>query len=304
MAFLSYKNKKLLLKIFSFFSVIRGYNIVIIIFAQYVTSIYILAPNKPLKELILDPKLFGLVMASALAIAAGYIINNFYDREKDLINRPNKSYLDSLVSQNTRLSVYFILNFLSVIVGSYVSFRVVLFFSTYIFFIWLYSHKLKRYPFIGNLTASILAVTPFFVVFVYYKNFDEVIFVHASILFLIISMRELVKDLENLKGDLLQNYHTIPVVHGERSSKKVLTFLVIVSTGIIFLLINYFTIGYMYLYFYATLGLLGLFLFILWQSKRKLHYVILHNILKFIIVAGVFSILLIDVDVILERLLY
>jgi 4-hydroxybenzoate polyprenyltransferase len=187
---LTRKNKRLLLKIFSLFSVVRGYNILVIALAQYLTSIFILAPERSTREVILDPNLLMLVLASAAAIAAGYIINNFYDSEKDLINRPRKVMLDRLVSQNTKLSIYFALNFSSVIMASYVSFRAVLFFAIYIFGIWLYSHKLKKITFVGNFVAAILALTPFFAVFVYYRNLDTVIFVHASFLFLVISMRE------------------------------------------------------------------------------------------------------------------
>lgn len=175
----SRKNKFLLLKVLSLFSVVRGYNILIIALAQYLASIYILAPELPLRKVVFDLNLFAIVAASALVIASGYIINNFYDAEKDLINRPRKSMLDRLVSQRFKLSTYFVLNFLAVFAASYVSFRAVLFFSAYIFGIWLYSHKLKRIPFFGNLFSAILAISPFFAVFVYYKNFDTVIFVHA-----------------------------------------------------------------------------------------------------------------------------
>ncbi|GGD90105.1 geranylgeranylglycerol-phosphate geranylgeranyltransferase [Planktosalinus lacus] len=303
MALLNRKQKKFLLKLLSLFSVVRGYNILIIVIAQYLTSIYILAPGKPLFQVLLDPNLFVIVLASALAIAGGYIINNFYDAEKDLINRPNKTYLDSFISQNTKLSGYFVLNFLSVILASYISFKAVLFFSLYIFFIWFYSHKLKKYPFIGNLTASVLAITPFFAVFIYYQNFALVIFVHATFLFLIISMRELVKDLENIKGDLTQNYHTIPVVYGERFSKKILTFLSLLTLLPIYLLLSRFDIGFMQYYFLMAVLLLLLFLFYLWKSSAKLDYMILHAILKLIIVVGTLSIVLIDVDLLLSRIM-
>lgn len=303
MSLISHKQKMFLLKLLSLISVVRGYNILIIVIAQYLTSIYILAPEKSLLEVVLDPNLFLIVIASSLVIASGYIINNFYDAEKDLINRPTKTYLDSFISQNTKLSVYFVLNFLAVILASYISFRAVMFFSVYIFFIWLYSHKLKKYPFIGNLTASILAIIPFFAVFIYYKNFALVIFVHATFLFLIISMRELVKDLENIKGDFTLGYQTIPVVYGEKTSKFILTFLSVLTLIPTFLLINKFEIGYMNFFFYGSLLLLVIFLFYLWMSSQKLHYIILHNILKFIIVLGVFSIILIDVDFLLRRIL-
>ena len=206
---LSRKNKLLLLKFLSLFSIVRGYNILMIALAQYLASIYILSPDLPLKKVVFDVILFVLVLASALVIAAGYIINSFYDSEKDLINKPRKTMLDRLVGQRTKLSTYFVLNFLSVLLASYVSFRAVLFFSAYIFGIWFYSHKLKKIAFIGNFVSATLAITPFFAVFIYYKNFETVIFVHAIFLFLLILSREMIKDMENIVGDLAQNYKTI-----------------------------------------------------------------------------------------------
>lgn len=140
---------------------VRGYNILVVIIAQYLTSAFILAHDKPLRKILFDPNLFFLVLASSSVIASGYIINNFYDSEKDLINRPKKTMLDRVISQRTKLSVYFMLNFASIFFASYVSFRAVVFFSAYIFVIWLYSYRLKRILFLGNLIASILTITPF-----------------------------------------------------------------------------------------------------------------------------------------------
>lgn len=302
MGTLSRKNKHLLLKMFSLFSVVRGYNILIIILAQYLASIFILAPGKSLREIFFDAHLFLLVAASSAVIAGGYIINNFYDSEKDLINRPRKTQLDRLVSQNTKLSIYFALNFLAIIAASYVSFRAVLFFAAYIFAIWLYCHKIKRWTLLGNIMAAILAITPFFAIFLYYKNLDLVIFVHASFLFLVIMMRELVKDLENIKGDMAQDYKTIPIVFGEKSSKWFLTALAGLTIVPIYFLLNHFTIGYMDLYFYASVILLLIFLLVLWKSSVKIHYLVLHNILKLVIVTGVFCILLLDVNFVLDRI--
>ncbi|WP_417858106.1 geranylgeranylglycerol-phosphate geranylgeranyltransferase [Xanthomarina gelatinilytica] len=299
---LTRRQKHILLKFFSMFSVVRGYNILIVVIAQYLTSIYILAHDLPLREVVLDLNLLMLVLASAATIAGGYIINNFYDSEKDLINRPNKSRLDRLVSQNTKLSFYFVLNFMAVIMASYVSFRAVIFFSLYIFGIWFYSHKLKKLPFVGNLTSAILTITPFFAIFMYYKNFEHVIFVHAAFLFLIISMRELTKDLENIKGDLVLNYHTIPIVYGENVSKIMLTILALLTTIPAYFLLFHFHVGQMVYFFYLSVVLLFVFVLLLWASKTKTHYLILHNILKFIIVAGVFSIMLINTNLLLNRI--
>lgn len=303
MSRISRRNKLLLLKFFSLFSVVRGYNILIIVLAQYLASIFILSPDIPLREVLLDLNLFAIVSASALVIAGGYIINSFYDSEKDLINRPQKTRLDHMVSQNKILTLYFILNFLAVVVASSVSFFAVLFFSGYIFGIWFYSHKLKKILFLGNLTSASLALIPFFAVFIYYSNFEKVIFVHATFLGLIIIMRELIKDLENIKGDIALGHRNIPIVYGERTTKAVITILIILTILPTFLLVNYFDVGLMRYYFYASIALLLIFSYWLWWSRAKMHYVLLHNILKFIIVSGVFSILLIDTDLVINRII-
>jgi len=298
----SRKQKHVLLKFFSMFSVVRGYNILAVVVAQYLASIYILAHHIPVKEVVLDLYLMLLILASSATIAGGYIINNFYDSEKDLINRPQKSMLDRLVSQNTKLSLYFVLNFIAVIIASSVSFRAVIFFSIYIFAIWFYSHKLKKMPFIGNLTSAILTITPFFIIFIYYKNFEHVIFVHAMFLFLMISMRELTKDLENIKGDLANGYQTIPIVYGEKSSKIMLTILGVLTLIPVVLLICRFQVGKMAYFFYLSILLLIVFQFLLWKSNSKSQYIVLHNILKFIILAGILSVPLIDVSLVLNKI--
>ena len=297
------KNKLLLLKLLSLFSAVRGYNILMIALAQYLASIFILGHELPIGKVAFDINLFSIVLASALVIASGYIINNFYDAEKDLINKPKKTMLDRLVSQRFKLTTYFILNFLAVCIASYVSFRAVLFFSAYIFGIWFYSHKLKKVPLVGNFVSATLAIAPFFAVFVYYKNFESVIFVHAVFLFLLILAREMIKDLENMKGDLTQNYRTIPIIYGANASKFCIAMLVLLTLVPSILLIVNFDVGQMNLYFMGCIVLLILFLVLLFKSSTKKHYVWLHNILKFIIIAGVFSILLIDIDLVLNRIL-
>lgn len=298
---LSRKNRLRLLKILSLISIIRGYNILVIALAQYLASIYIMAPGLPVRQVVLDPKLFVLVLVSAMVIAAGYIINSFYDSEKDLINKPRKSMLDRLVPQSTKLYAYFTLNFLAVLFAGYVSFRAALFFAAYIFGIWIYSHKIKRIAFLGNVVSALLAITPFFAIFVYYKNFETVIFVHALFLYLLILAREMIKDVESLPGDIAQGYRTFPILYGIQTSKWWITGIVLMTLIPALLLILNFDVGWMVLYFGGSILFLILFIVLLWKSQTTIHFLWLHNILKLIIVVGVFSILLIDVDLLLNR---
>ena len=173
----------------------------------------------------------------------------------------------------------------------------------YIFLIWLYSHKLNKYPLVGLFSAATLAILPFFAIFVYYKNFSEIIFTHASFLFFVLLIRELIKDLENIKGDLIQNYNTITVKYGEYFTKVLITVIIGLTFLPIYFLLKYPEIGSMKYYFYLCFLTFGIFAIILWKATTKKHYLILHNLLKLLIVAGVFSLALIDTSIIIERLL-
>ncbi len=295
---LTRKSKVTLKKMASLFSVIRGYNIWVIVLAQYLSAIFILAPEKRALDIILDWRLFLIVIASTLTIASGYIINNFYDAKKDLINRPKKAMIDRLVSQETKLKVYFTINFIVAFLMFFISWRAILFFSAYIFLIWLYSHKLKKIFLVGNITASVLAVLPFFGILMYYKNFYEVIFAHALFLYLLILIREMIKDLENIEGDLSNNYQTIPVNFGENFAKKIISLLLFCTIVPVYFLINVFDVGYMDIYFYSSYILLLIFVIKLWKSEGKVDYIKLHFLLKIILFAGVICIILIKPNVI------
>lgn len=290
----------LLKKIFSLFSVVRGYNIAVMVLAQYLSAIFIFGSNDRALDVLLDTPLFFIVMSSSFAIAGGYIINNFYDNEKDLINRPLKSIIDQNISKNTQLKTYFSLNFLSILFAYFVSWRAVLFYSVYIFLLWFYSHKLKKYPIIGNISASTLALLPFFGILIHFQNFGAEVFTHALYLYLIVLIRELVKDLENLSGDLANNYQTISVRFGEKTSKYIISILVILTFIPAFILSNYIDTGKMYYYFFTSSGCLIAFLLSLFQAKRKSDYIKLHILLKIILISGILSVILIDCRVLLH----
>lgn len=287
------RNRLFLMKWISLFSTIRVYNIIVLIVAQYLASIFILSNEKPMKVLF-DTELLILVLASSLSIASGYIINNFYDSQKDLINRPKKTLLDRLVSQKTKLTVYFGINFFVILLSFLISWRAVLFFSVYIFLIWFYSHKVKKYTFLGNLYASLLAVIPFFAILLYYKNFHEIIFVHAFLVYLLILIRELMKDLVNISGDFTQGYQTVPVAYGERKAKKLITGFSILTLVPMYILTHFSSVGLLYFYFYSAFFMLVFIIVVLWNTEQRKHYLLVYNVLKTLILVGVLSVALIN----------
>lgn len=299
----SKKKYSLFFKFLSLLSVVRGYNIAIIVLAQYLAAIFIFSPDLSLSDVIFNLDLYFLVLATICVIASGYIINNFYDSKKDRINKPIKSKIDSIVSQKIKLKIYFFLNFIGVVFGFLVSWRAALFFAVYIFLIWFYSHKLKKFPLLGLFSASILSILPFFAIFIYYKNFSKLIFTFAAFLFFVLMIRELLKDLENIKGDIVQDYQTIPVTYGEYFTKILIVVLILLTMNPVYFLWKYPEIGMMKYYFYFVGVVFFFFLIYLWKANSKKDYVILHNIIKLVILVGVLSIMLIDTSLIIKRIL-
>ena len=288
----SFLNKKIIIKILSLFSVVRGYNVIFMIFAQLVSSIFIFSNHNDVFSVILDYNIWFIVLSSSSSISAGYIINNFYDSDKDLINRPLKTILEKEISGRTKLIVYIFLNIMALIFSALVSLKAFLFFSLYILGIFVYSIKISKYPFIGNFLSVLLVITPFFAITLYYKNFSMEIITHALFLFFVILIKELIKDLKNLKGDFTMNYLTIPVIYGDKLTKGYITIYILLVIGICFNLIIKYDISLMVYFYFFSIPFFFQFLYFLWKFNDNKYYQILHNSLKVLIIIGLFSIIL------------
>ena len=297
------KQSSLFYKFFSLLSLVRGYNILVLIAAQYLAAIFIFSPEKSVKYVVFDQHFLFLIIATLCVVSSGYIINNFYDVRLDLINRPIKTNIDAYLKQETKLTLYFSLNFIGFFFGYLISWRAALFFAIYIFGIWFYSHKLKKYPIVGLLAVTILTVFPFFAAFVYYMNFSKIIFVHAFFLFLVIMVRQLVKNLENLKWAIANNYDTFPVVYGEIKTKQFCNFLLLLTMIPAVFLLNYQELGYMKYYFYLSMVVLIFIGFFLWRSSSKNEYRLIHNILKILLLIGVLCLVFIDTSLLVEKVI-
>jgi 4-hydroxybenzoate polyprenyltransferase len=271
------------------FAAVRGYNIALLVLAQYLTALYILAPQLPFLTVLLDGQLFALVVATALTVAAGFIINNFYDAEKDRINHPQKYFLEYLLSQRSQWQLYFLLNGLALLVAVFVSLKALLFFGCYMGGIWKYSSSLKRLFWASNAVAATLMVFPFFAITLYYQNFQWLIYYHALYLFFLILIRDIIKDLENYKGNWVNHYRTLPVVFGHNPTKIILSVLIVLTYFPVFWLINL-GLGLMVYYYYWSLLFLAILSVILWWGSTQKTYLWLHNLLKAHLLLGVLGI--------------
>jgi len=102
-----------------------------------------------------------------------------------------------------------------------------------------------------------------------------------------------IKDLQNIKGDLTHNYATIPVVYGESFAKKLITLNVLLCFMPIYWLLHSFPIFKLTYFLYFTMLYLLFFVAFLWKSQTQPQYRALHNMLRVILVMGVFSVILV-----------
>ena len=287
----------MILKSISLISLVRGQNLMVLVIAQHLSAAFIFSNATSPRETILDINLWLIVFATLLSVAAGYIINAFFDHEKDLINRPQKTLLETNISLRSKMVGYIFLNVTAVLVASSVSQRSAVFFCAYIACMAFYSAFLKKYLFIGNIGSALLTVLPFFAITVYFKNFSVEMFTLASYLLLLISVKELVKDLCNIKGDLSNNYKTIPTVYGENSAKRLISLLVVFCFGVFFLLYFFFSLQSMVYYFLASLGFLLFFTILVWRSSKPKQLILLLFGIKALIVLGIICLPLLKIPI-------
>lgn len=232
-------SNKLPLKIVALFSVVRWYNILLTILAQYISAFVFLRHSQfPLSKILGDFKLHGIVLASVFSVAAGFIINNFYDFEKDLINRPKNTLFQRIISKKTSLNLYIIFNLIALTIAYISSFRIGIFFSFFTFSLWVYSHKFQKLFFIKELAASILSITCFFAVLLHYNIYYPFIFIYGAFFMTVVYIRELIKQFINFNGDKVLNIQSIPVVLGIEYAKSFIYFVFFISfligSGILF----------------------------------------------------------------------
>ncbi len=287
--FLSKGQGNIFIKVLGLFSIVRGYNILILIIAQYLTARYVFYPSSSFEQIIFDLNLFYLVFATALSTSSGYIINNYFDAEKDKINRPQKFLIEHTISQGIQFRIYLLMNLICLVVSWLFSLKAVVFFLIYILGILLYSVLIKRLFWLSNIYKAFLTILPFFAITLYFKNFEQIIFLYAGFLFLLILIKDIIKDFENFKGDWVHSYKTLPIVFGNPITKLIISILILVIWGLIYLLTKN-DLGLIEYYFIFCVPYMCFILFLTWISSTKKIYLWIHNLLKLIIVVGVFGI--------------
>jgi 4-hydroxybenzoate polyprenyltransferase len=209
-----------------------------------------------------------IIAATAFILAGGYIINNFYDLEKDLINRPHRTRFQNLISDAFKLKFYFLLNIIGLLIAFIASWRIFVFFLIYGFLLWFYSHKLSKIVFVRELTACFLTVLAFFSLALYYKMITMSFIMYGASLFFILFARELYKDIIWLKGDVINGYESIASTSGVHYS-KLLFQIILISSIIIDMFFNLYMPKTELLIIMAIIGILKIGLIFLIRTNIK-----------------------------------
>ncbi|REC49260.1 prenyltransferase [Chryseobacterium piscium] len=261
-------------------------------FALYVSTFFLFNQEESFRKFVFDFKVHGIIFCTVLSILAGGIINQFYDFEKDHIVKPFRTRIQSFIQQKYFLYVYLALTVISLGVASFISYRVLIFFVVYQFFMWFYSHKLSRILILNNFTFVSLTLYPFFGMMVYYQTFSKKVFLMAIFLFLILLCIDIVKDTLTKSVDKAFGYTTIPNYFKSKNTKIILTSLLIVTMAVSMKLILKTGIsGFMSYYFTGGLFVMVICVYLLLNSSRRTKFLTL-NILRFWVFIGILAMLL------------
>lgn len=263
--------------------VTRFWNLTIVALTQFFTGIFLL--DAPWSH---DWQLWVVVFSTTAIAAAGYIINDYYDVKIDLINKPERVVVGKSITRRYALFFHSALNAVALAAGFAVSWRVgtVLFFSA--FLLWLYSNQLKRLPLVGNAVVALLTALTLEIVAVLYNTHPPLVTVYASFAFFMTLVREIIKDMEDWRGDATFGCKTLPIVWGLPKTRRFIYLLLALffSTVVVF----HFLFDALPGYYFALLSVpLAALIYRLGRADTVADFRRLSLLCKVIMLLGIFS---------------
>jgi 4-hydroxybenzoate polyprenyltransferase len=296
----------------SWLNLVRWKNLLIIFATQLSVWLFVLLPEQRIAAetttFLLNTINFLCVSGSTVLIAAaGYIINDYFDVKIDLINRPATVILGNDIPRKTAIYAHAALNIAALLLSGFVAMQVrhyewPLLQLVCIALLWLYSTRYKRQYVIGNIVVALLTALTIIILIVYEPELHTlfslpvwVLGVYSYFAFMLTWMREIVKDMEDFKGDAADGCVTLPIKKGLKYAAGVVTaisvFAVIPLAVAPFVL---FVHRYQILALYIAVLLSGL---VSWtiafaRNRDSRNYHSASRWLKIIMVAGIGSLLI------------
>lgn len=271
--------------IVSFIRLTRVGNLFIIAFAQYFTAFFLM---KQRSLVFFDLKFFLLSLSTVMIAAAGYIINDYYDIKIDFINKPDRVVIGKSITRRYAILFHTVLSGFGILIGAYVSLWIGAVNIISVFLLWLYSNLLKRLPFVGNLSVAFLTGLSLILVDLYYHSGNYMIYIYASFAFFMTLVREIIKDMEDLKGDNSFGCKTLPIIWGIRKTKQMIYFLLAVLV-ITVVILNFLFTDLPVTFFVLFIVILIWFLQRVIRADTTRDYYNLSSICKWIMLFGILS---------------
>lgn len=267
----------------------RPINLLMLAFAQIMVAVFLIETDLQGASVVQDPRLYVLILATSLLAASGYMINDYYDVKIDYINRPKEVVVGKGIKRRMILAFHSLFNFTALGLAWTLSRRMALLFLAAAILLWWYSNRLKRKPFVGNLSVAFLTALSLYVIAYWYQKNELLVLAYAIFAFFLNLIREIVKDLEDRHGDSLHGSKTLPLVIGFRNTKQVIFGIAISFVGAIFTITLQLQDWHLYVYF-SALGLV--FCWLMWkihEADRKEHFSQLSAWIKAIMLMGTLS---------------
>jgi 4-hydroxybenzoate polyprenyltransferase len=273
----------------SFLRLTRAWNLLIIVFAQYFTAFFL-----ALADVFRDVPLFLLSLSTVLIAAGGYVINDYYDVKIDYINNPDRVVVGKTIHRRFAIMLHVVLSVLGIFIGLFVSWKLAVVNVFSVSVLWFYSNLLKRLPFIGNFTVALLTGASVAILIFLYDENTILILIYALFSFFMTLVREIIKDMEDLKGDNTYGCKTLPIVWGIRKTKITLYILIFVF------LVSVVIINQLYVKLDVIYFVMLLFVPLAWlttqlaRADTKKDYGWLSSFCKVIMLLGILSMTLIS----------
>ena len=209
-----------------FFFLVRPLNAFLAGFTVLIGAIAAL--SSPLDEFQVLGIIIGCITTSLLAMG-GYVINDVFDIEIDKINAPHRPIPQGEVTLN-QAKIYSLLFFILGVSSTLLIPKIqILSFFLALFggiLLYLYAAYLKRQGILGNITIGILVAIPF--IFGGFLTESLAMIYPASFAFLINVGREIIKDIEDVHGDQIQDVKSVALKYGVKPARN-LAFLILFS---------------------------------------------------------------------------
>ncbi len=268
-------------------------NLLIIGATQYLTAFFLVSDYQQKLNQLTSVGFFIMVVSTVMIAAAGYIINDYYDQKIDMVNRPDKVVVGVLMRRRLALFTHFSLTAGALGLGFYLSIKIGVIHAFSSFFLWYYSNQLRRLTLLGNVVISFLTGLTLLMVSIYLGRNEILVYIYAVFAMSITLIREVLKDMEDVKGDSAFGIESLPVIFGIRGA-KIFIYLVISVSGaflVSFLIaIDNWLVRY---YFMALLPIFTWFIYKLILADRQKDYQRLISFTNLIILSGLISMVLI-----------